>query len=516
VLPGRKYTPEDIVALVWRRKWLVVVAVCLMSATALVLSRRLPDMYESETLILVIPQRVPESYVRSTVTVRIEDRLRSISQEILNRSRLEQIIRDFNLYSEQLKTRPMEQVVASMRGNVFVDTVRDDAFKVRFVSDSPRTAMIVADRLATMFIEENVRDREGQATGTNDFLQSQLDDARARLQMHEEKLEVYRKRYSGELPTQLEGNLHVIQATQNQIQGLTESINRDRDRRLGLERSMSEPGSAAGSDLPGTADAPVDAETKAYQDLDKARAELRELQVRLRSEHPDVIAKVRAIADLERKVREAVNAEPGAVPARPLTANAREQRTRGRQYQAEIDKLDQQISGKEAEMQRLRQVMSDYQRRVEAVPGHESELTALTRDYETLQKIYSELLGKKESSQMSANLERQQAGEQFRILDPARIPERPVSPNRPQIIAIAAALGLLMAVGLIGFLEYRDMTLRTEDEIVRTLVLPVIAAIPVMLAVADVKRRRRNRVVMITATLVLISGATAALWQLGR
>jgi polysaccharide chain length determinant protein (PEP-CTERM system associated) len=515
VLPGRKYTPEDLVALVWRRKWLVVAAVCLMSALAFTLARRLPDMYESETLILVIPQRVPESYVRSTVTVRIEDRLRSISQEILNRSRLEQIIRDFNLYSEQLKTRPMEQVVASMRGNVFVDTVRDDAFKVRFVSDSPRTAMIVADRLATMFIEENVRDREGQATGTNDFLQSQLNDARARLLMHEQKLEAYRKRYSGELPTQLEGNLHVIQATQNQIQSLTESINRDRDRRLSLERSMSEPGSATGSDLPGTADTPVDAETKAYQDLDKARTDLRELQVRLRPEHPDVIAKVRAVADLERKVREAVNTEPGAVPARPLTAHAREQRTKGRQYLAEIEKLDVQISGKEADMQRLRQVMSDYQRRVEAVPGHESQLTALTRDYETLRQIYTELLGKKESSQMSANLERQQAGEQFRILDPARIPERPVSPNRPQIIAIAAALGLLMAVGLIGFLEYRDMTLRTEDEIVRTLVLPVIAAIPVMQAVADVKRRRRNRIATIAATLLLISGATAALWQFG-
>ena len=130
-------------------------------------------------------------------------------------------------------------------------------------------------------------------------------------------------------------------------------------------------------------------------------------------------------------------------------------------------------------------------RRVEAVPGHESELTDLMRDYDTLQKVYADLLAKKENSQISANLERQQVGEQFQVLDPARLPEQPFSPDRPRIALGGAPSGWCSPFGLIGFLEYRDVTLRTEDEIVRTLVLPVIAAIPMMTAVADVRRRQR-------------------------
>ena len=128
----------------------------------------------------------------------------------------------------------MEVIVEEMRQRVIVDTVREDAFKMSYISEVPRTAMIVTDRLAAMFIEENLRDRGLLADGTNQFLESQLDDARTRLVEHEQKLEEYRRRNSGELPSQLQTNLQVIESTQNQIQNLNESINRDRDRRLVL------------------------------------------------------------------------------------------------------------------------------------------------------------------------------------------------------------------------------------------------------------------------------------------
>lgn len=516
MLPGRKYTPEDVVAIAWRRKWLIILIVGLLTSAGVGVSLRLPNLYDSETLILVIPQRVPESYVRSTVTVRIEDRLRSITPQILSRTRLERIIEDFNLYPEERKARPMEQIVAAMRANVFVDTVRDDTFKVRFVSESPRNAMIVADRLATMFIEENLRDRELQADGTNEFLESQLEDARRRLIMHEQKLEAYRKQYSGELPSQLQANLQVLQSTQAQIQEITESINRDRDRRLSLEKSLSDTTTVA--DGAPSSSAPATESNELIEQLDTAQAELREMQARRRAEHPDVIAKARIVADLQQKLRDATLAVPTLATStdRPITTAQVARLNRARQYQQEIDALDHQITGKENEMQRLRQVMSDYQRRVEAVPGHESEMTELMRDYETLQKIYQELLSKKENSQMSANLERQQVGEQFRIIDPAREAVRPFSPDRVKITMIAGLLSVVVAFGLVAFLEYRDSTLRTEDEIVRTLSLPVMAAIPVLSAVAEVRRRRRTRLLMAAAGVVLASGVTAVLWQLSR
>jgi polysaccharide chain length determinant protein (PEP-CTERM system associated) len=510
MLPGRKYTPEDLAALAWRRKWIIVPFVALVTTAAIALSFRLPDLYLSETLILVVPQRVPESYVRSTVTMRIEDRLRSLKQQILSRSNLERIINDFQLFEEDIKHRPMEVIVEEMRDRLRVETVREDTFKVGYIAPSPRTAMIVADRLAAMFIEENLRDRGLLAEGTNQFLESQLKDARNRLVEHEQRLEAYRKRNAGELPSQLQSNLQVIESTQNQIQNLNESINRDRDRRLVLERSLADSEAAERGDAASGGNAAIDVAELHVDQLEKARSELRELMLRLTPEHPDVVAKARTVKQLEAKLQQP---EPSS-PSGPGAAVDPVRRARGRQIAIEMAKLDEQISAKEADMRDLRERMSSYQRRVDAVPGHESELTGLMRDYDTLQKVYADLLAKKENSQISANLERQQVGEQFKVIDPARLPEEPFSPNRPQIALIAAAVGLLLSFVLIGVIEYRDQTLRTEDEIVRTLALPVIAAIPLMTAVADVRRQKRNRILLATATAMTIVALTVSVWRL--
>jgi protein tyrosine kinase modulator len=510
MLAGRNYTPEDIVGLLWMRKWLVIACVALATATAAYVSLGLPNQYRSETLILVIPQRIPESYVRSTVTMRIEERLRSISQEILSRSRLERVINEFNLYAELRKTQPMEVVVDQMRLRIAVETVRDDAFRVSFVAGNPRTAMIVTDRLASMFIDENTHDRSAMAEGTNQFLEGQLEDARVRLIDHEKKLESFRRANAGELPSQLQTNLQMIQGAQNQIQNLNESINRDRDRRLVLERSAEEiradtAASGGSSEGGGTL----------VDQLERARAELRSLELRFKPEHPDIVAKKRAIADLERKTQAEV-ADGTSPDARSKATLDVVRRERSRQAQVEIDKVDKQIAAKEAEVARLRQVVTDYQHRVDAVPGHESELTNLMRDYDTLQKIYSSLLSKKEDSKISANLERQQVGEQFKILDPARLPEQPFTPNRPRIVIVSAIVGFAAACALVAFLEYRDTTLRTEDEILRLLVLPVVAAIPIMHATAEIKRHRRAVLASTAlAVLVVVGAITAALWRLG-
>jgi len=523
MLPGRKYTPEDIIGILWYWKLLLVAGVLVCGAVAFAISRRLPNEYRSETLILVIPQRIPESYVRSTVTMRIEDRLRSIGQEILSRTRLEKIIAEFDLYPDQRKIKPMEMVVEQMRTAVVVETVKDDAFRIAFTARDPRTAMIVTDRLASMFIDENTRDRSVMAEGTNAFLESQLDDARRRLVDHEKKLEEFRRRYSGELPSQLQTNLQVIQGNQSQIQNLNESINRDRDRRLILEKSLAD-ALASDAAAPSAVEAPAAGESsntgegRAVDQLEKARNDLRGMELRFKPQHPDVVARKRLIADLERKVQQDASNAPQNPQANgnPVSTAELIRQTRARQYQTEMDKLDRQIALKDAEVVRLRQAVVDYQHRVEAVPGHESEQTDLMRDYDTLQKSYSSLLAKKEDSKISANLERQQVSEQFKILDPARLPEKPSSPDRVRLTLIGAALGLAFTCAFAAFMEYRDTSLRSEDEILRTLVLPVLAAIPIVTASAERSRRRRIRIASLAATILVTAGiAAAALWRLG-
>ena len=150
------------------------------------------------------------------------------------------------------------------------------------------------------------------------------------------------------------------------------------------------------------------------------------------------------------------------------------------------------------------------------MPGHESELTDLMRDYDTLRNTYTSLLAKKEDSKLSANLERQQVSEQFKILDPARLPQKPFSPDRLKILLAGAGFGLILGAALGAFIEYRDTSLRSEDEILRSLVLPVLAAISIMTTVGDRGRRRRVVVASVAGTVFTIAGlALVALWRLG-
>ena len=167
---------------VWKRKWLVVIPVVLFTtATSLVAYSR-PVIYRSETRIMVVPQRVPESFVPSSISTKLEDRLQAIKQQILSRTRLERIITEFNLYEVERKTNIMEDLVQRMRTrDIGIGTVqiRDDsdavAFTVSFQSVDPRTAMRVTEKLASLFINENLSDRQRMAQNTVMFLESQIE-----------------------------------------------------------------------------------------------------------------------------------------------------------------------------------------------------------------------------------------------------------------------------------------------------------------------------------------------------
>lgn len=494
MLPGKKYTPEDLLAILRRRIWYILVPLAAISALTAVGARTLPDRYRSETLILVVPQRVPETYVKQTVTARIEDRLHSISQQILSRTRLERIIQEFDLYAESRRTGIMEDIVERMRRDITVRVVEGDAFRIGYVGDNPRTVMRVTERLASLFIEENLRDREVLAEGTSLFLEAQLDDARRRLIEHEKKLEDYRRRFSGQLPSQQESNLRVIQNVYAQIQTVVDSMNRDRDRRLILGRQIADASAEQEAALASAAPAPAGPETAAQQ-LAAARTGLAGLEVRLRPDHPDIGMMKRRIAELERKAEAEALATP-VTPERRLTPADIARQRRLSEMRLEMEQIDRQIAHKEQEEQRLRVVVAGYQQRVELAPTRESELIELTRDYATLQSVYTNLLSKREDSKVAANLERRQIGEQFKLLDPARVPERPFSPNRQLIIMVGMVMGLGFGVGLIGLLEYRDGSFKTDDDVTDVLSLPVLAVVPLMRSDRERRRSMRWRIMM--------------------
>jgi polysaccharide chain length determinant protein (PEP-CTERM system associated) len=539
MLPGRSYPPEDILALLWKRRWWVLVPFAVCTLLGLLVSRFLPNRYQSDTLIQVVPQRVPTEYVKPTVTVGLEDRLQSLTQEIMSRTRLERIIEEFNLYPKLRARGIMQDVVDGMRKDIKVGTTKGgarndqvDSFTIAYTAEDPAVAQKVTERLAGLFIDENLKDRGNLAEATTEFLESQLTEARARLEGLEAKLKEFRQRHAGALPSQLESNMQAINTTQLQLQALVESLARDRDRKLMLERlrndtqselsamrtsaPLPQPNQAG----PGGQATEAIAGATAAQQLESARATLAQMELRLKPGHPDIRRMKRVISDLEKKadaesLQQPLSNAEAAAPVRATSPEEAQKRAKVVELSAEIESLGRQIEFKEGEERRIRGVIGGYQSRIEMVPGLESEWVSLSRDYETTQKAYADLLAKSEDSRVAANLERRQIGEQFKVLDPARVPERPISPNRRMINGGALALGLGLGLLLIGLSEYRDSGFRTDTEVVRVLELPVLAVVPLVTSRAAAHRaKRRHRLLAWGGTFVFLLVAAGLTWSL--
>lgn len=514
MIPGKQYSFDTLLQVARRRKWLILLPALIVGAGSAAFVSSLPNTYRSETLILVVPQRVPESYVRSTVTARIEDRLQSISQQILSRTRLEQIVSDFNLYAKERADQVLiEDIVERMRTrDIGVDIIKGDSFRVSYQTSDPRTAMRVTERLASLFIDESLRDREVLAEGTSQFLATQLDEARRQLVLTETKLQEYQRHNNGELPGQMSANLQGQHNAEMALQALGEDLNRDRERRLLLERQVSDIIEAPEEKKADPAKPEFD--DTLDNELAVARQALLALELKLKPEHPDLKKQRRAVDLLEKRV--AATKLEGTLTARPAAAPAvmdYAKRKRLTDARAELENVDRQLRAKIAEESRLRGIVGMYQSRIEATPVREAELASLTRDYETQQETYRGLLQKKEESQMSANLEKRQIGEQFKVLDPARMPEKPTSPDRPRLYLIVLLGALAIGFGVAALAEFFDRSLRTEADVRSALNLMVLATVPMMRA-ASARRFRRVAVGAVAITLLAV-GATVA-WRLLR
>lgn len=519
MIPGKKYTPEDLLAILWRRKWLLLIPTVIAAAATVAYTRTLENIYRSETVVMIQPQRVREDLVKAaTTSTATAERIQTITQQIMSRSRLEGIITDLNLYERERRVGLMEDVVEQMRRDVSVQVIRGDAFRISYISGQPVTAMKVAERLARLFIDENLREREMMAQGTSQFLNSQLDDARRRLVEQEKKLEAYRRAHSGELPSQQQSNLTALTNIQMEVQALIDSVARDRDKLQLIDRQLAELTAPEAEES-----AVVDATTgavrggSAQQQADAAKVVLAQMELRLKADHPDIARMKRVIRDLEKRAEAEALAQPLTPEGgRPRSPAETAKRARIRQLQQDADALRRGIVKKEEEEARLRNLATGYRARADAAPTRETELIELMRDYSTLQSLYTNLLSKNEESKLAVNLESRQIGEQFRILDAARVPERPFSPNRTRLNAIGTLAGLGLAMAVVLLLEYRDTTLKSDEDVRVVTGLPVLAFVPVLVTDADRKRMKKRRYLAgaATAAALLVVAAGAAYWIL--
>ena len=490
------------VDLVFRRRWLVIIPFCLAMIVGIYLAIALPRIYQASTLILVRPQRVPEKYVSSIVDSDIESRINTISQQILSRTNLEKVINQFNLFSKPDQEKMfMEDKIASLRRRIKIDVARTrrqdaDAFSISFNGTDPQLVMRVANGLATFFIDENLKVREAQAIGTSDFLDDELVTMRKRLEGVEQQLKDYRIQYMGELPDQLEANLRIIDRLQMQLNAKQESLRDEKSRLSVLEgqiaanrKFLSESGAVEGGSV----------------SLEQLRAQLAALRASYTDSHPDVIRLRDKIANLEEKYRSGELSVSDSLPAGTsadpavlmVQKSLSEQAQQRRQARLEIQNL-------EAEIADIERQIKDYQQRVERTPQNEQELLALQRDYNNLKQSYNSLVNRKLEAEIAVNMEKKQKGEQFSIIDPARLPEKPFSPDLRRLFLMVLAAGLGVGGGLVMLLDYFDSSLRRPESLEADIGVPVLATVPKIYQAADIWRKRINR--LFTAVSLLVAG----------
>lgn len=490
---------------VWgRRKWLAVLAFLVPLTVGLTVVVALPKIYRATVTVLVIRQQIPETLVTSTVTSALETRLKTISQEILSRSRLEALRERFGLY-QGLQTRiPPDQVIDRLRSDIHLELLKGVesraelqttvAFTLSYQGTAPKTVADVANALAGYYIEENVKAREVQASGTAEFLRVQLEQTKQRLDQLERKVSEFKRRHLGELPQQMEANLATLERLQMQLRLNADGQIRAQERRSFLSAQLSE----AGVLIAGPAGAGMPDNPAAR--LAKLQQALAELKARYSDKYPDVVQTQTEIA--------ALTAELAGAKARSLSEPAGPSLTVPNPVlsplKGALTEAETELKVLKTEEGRLRASIATYQGRIEKIPEREQEYKELARDYETTRDVYQSLLKRHGDAQIAESMEQRQKSEQFRIIEAAMVPTRPVtSPLR--LLLMVVVISLQLAVGLVIVAEKLDASFHTIDQVRGRTSLPVLVGIPRIVTAAEMRwRRTRFRLAAVATCLGLV------------
>ncbi len=489
---------HDYTEIFLRRIWYVVIPFTVIMAAAIIYALSLPKMYRATTLVLVTPQKVPENFVRPTVTARVEDRLQSIGQEIMSRTRLEQVIAEFKLYADEAQSLSQEEIIELMRKNIEVELKgKEGFFTISYTGRDPKIVTMVTNKLASLFIEENLKLREQQAQGTSDFLSVELSAMRTKLEEQEATITSFKKQHISELPEQREANLRIFEQLQLQSQKINDNLKAAEDRKMIIQKQLSDMKIQMALGRPSDSPREEGTATKTEPDLSRPpllsqqglsyyeaeltrqRSLLSELKSKYTSVHPDIVRAEKYVADLEKKIEKMKTSVKGEDP------KAKELAFLSSPVVASFKAMENQLIATELEIKRLREEdskiqarIAGFQKRIENTPMRELAMANLARDYQNTKEAYQSLLTKSQEAQQAENLERRQKGEQFKVIDPARIPEKPMQAKVLKVLLIGFALGLGSGLGMAFVREQMDRSFRDGEDLEATMEFKVLANIP--------------------------------------
>jgi len=478
--------PEDYIDILKRRLGWILAPGVLVWFVTFAYVRQLPNVYVSETVILVEPPKVPSEYVKSTAVGSVQSRLSTISQQIMSRTRLEKIIVDHSLYTDRRKTVPMEEVVEGMRRDIGLVVNKLDAFTLSYRAHDQVLAQKVASQIASLYIEENLKARSEQTEGVTQFLDATLKQTEAKLKELEDRLSDFKINNIGALPEQQPANLSTLSRLQMQLQAAVDSANRLEEKKIYLRRMNSEIATLTKFRVAPAAQPSVVNESLVAggsTELERKRAERDALHRRYTSAHPDVRKLEAEIAILEKRTSKSeapsISSTVSRSPTQPQEDDSDAVLARA-EMQSELETLESQIQRAHQEQEKIKKEMLLYQSRVDFVPRVEQMQKEISRDYDTTRQFYLGLLAKKNDAAMATSLEQRQKGEQFRILDPASLPEKPVEPDRLRLNLMGLAIGLGLGAGLSLFLELKDSSVRSASELALLTKLQVLISVPLI------------------------------------
>jgi uncharacterized protein involved in exopolysaccharide biosynthesis len=491
MIQNRELSIDDYLAMLRRRLKVLLIPALVAPLVGFLVSFAFSPKYTSQATILVEGQKVPEGYVAPVVTEDLTQRIATMEQRVLTRSRLQPMIERLGLAKGG---RGLDDVVDSIRNNIDIQPVEPGVstgstssttkkkpgqqqhtdvpgFYVNFTANNPREAQEICAELTSMLLDENVRARTAVAENTTQFLARQVEQAKHDLDDQDSKFAVFKKQYVGQLPGDEDSNLKILMGLNSQLDANTQTMNRAQQDKAYTESLLAQQLATWKS-----SDSAASPQTL-LQQLASLQSQLITLQARYTDDHPDVVKTKNDIAEIKRKLKQV---DSGADQSQDIGVD----KSKGAEP-PEIQKLrllihqyDEAVAQAARDQKRLQGQIQAYQGRVALSPGVEEQYKALTRDYETAQKFYNELLAKRSESEMQTNMEQEQRGELMRLLNPANLPDTPSFPVRWMFAAGGLGGGLALALGLAMWLELRDKSIRDEQDVIAALELPMLVSMP--------------------------------------
>jgi polysaccharide chain length determinant protein (PEP-CTERM system associated) len=496
-MPASEMTPARLIEIAKRRMWAFIIPALLVVLVVAVIAIALPPIYQSTSTILIEQQDIPPDFIRAAVTTYAEQQLQIINQRVMTTTKLLEIINRFNLYKDLRSSKTTDEIVATMRDDIKLNPVSVDVVDPR--TGRPTTATIaftlsyegknnpvqvqqIANILTSLYLDENLKVREQQASNISTFLEDEMQRVKSDLTRIEGRLADFKERHLNTLPEMIQVNMQTL----NDI---------ERNRNILNDRMVTLKGQEASIKARLASISPNLREMD-RQRLEELKVQLISLRNRFSENYPDVINTKAEIEKLEKSLNAKSKNETSAL-----------ERTDNPEYVYQSS----QLSGIQGEIQTLQSQISeldtqlkDYHARIGATPKVESEYTSLLSEKNNTQAKYDDLMRKLMEAKSSQSLEKGQKGERFTLIEPALLPEKPVKPNRFAImligLVVAAGIGTVTAAAR----EVMDSSIKNADELASISPNTPLSVIPVIMTAEDLSRIRRKRYIWMT-------GAGAAL-----